>query len=251
MRASRAVVRLAALVAFAAAGLAPLPGQSVLSDLDTLLGRAGLDHVSPALEVLLLLTLLAVAPTLLVLTTSFTRVIVVLSFLRSAIATQNVPPNQVLVALALFLTFFIMAPVFQTIGQEALTPFLAGTIGEVEFWERAATPVRQFMLRQTREADLALFMGMAGMAEVDSPEHIPLYVLVPAFAISELKTAFQIGFLLFLPFLVLDMVVASSLMAMGMFMIPPMMVSLPFKLLLFVTVDGWHLVVQSLLTSFR
>lgn len=211
----------------------------------------GLEGVSPVIQIVVLLTALSVVPALLVLTTSFTRVVVVLSFLRNALATQNAPPNQVIIALALFLTFFVMAPVLQAVNENAITPYLAGSINETELWDRASGPLMDFMLRQTREADLALFMGMAGMGPVEGPEAIPFYVLAPAFAISELKTAFQIGFLLFLPFLVLDLVIGSSLMAMGMFMVPPMMVSLPFKLLLFVVVDGWHLVVQSLLTSFR
>ncbi len=237
--------------ALAAAGGLAAEGLPWLGELETAMGGMGLDAVSPVLQVLVLLTILSAIPAILILTTSFTRVVVVLSFLRSAIGTPQVPPNQVLIALALFLTFFTMAPVFQNVHEQALAPFLDGTLGQAELWPRASAPLHDFMLRQTREADLALFMGMAGLGPVDGPEAIPFHVLAPAFAISELKTAFQIGFLLFLPFLVLDLAVASTLMAMGMFMIPPMMVSLPFKLLLFVVVDGWHLVIKSLVESFR
>ncbi|MDQ7793178.1 MAG: flagellar type III secretion system pore protein FliP [bacterium] len=244
MKLSRGVFNLLGLMALVGAAGGQLP---FLEGLESALGP----ELAPVLQILVLLTVLSVVPALLILTTSFTRVVIVLSFLRNALATQNAPPNQVIVALALFLTFFIMAPVFQAINGEAIAPYVAGSINEAQLWERATAPLADFMLRQAREADLALFLGMAGIGPVDGPGDVPFYVLAPAFAISELKTAFQIGFLLFLPFLVLDLVIGSSLMAMGMFMIPPMMVSLPFKLLLFVMVDGWHLVVGSLVTSFR
>ncbi|MGB9660810.1 MAG: flagellar type III secretion system pore protein FliP [Moorellaceae bacterium] len=206
--------------------------------------------VVDTLRLLVLLTVLALVPALLLLTTCFTRIIVVLSFVRSALATQQVPPNQVLIGLALFLTFFIMAPVYNQVKAQALDPYLAGQISQEEALARGAKPLREFMYRQTREKDLALFVRMSGMPEPRSRDDVPLYVLIPAFVISELKTAFQMGFLIYIPFLIIDLVIASTLMAMGMFMVPPVMISLPFKLMLFVLVDGWYLVVKSLLESF-
>lgn len=211
----------------------------------------GPEQVSTGIQLLLLLTVLSLAPSILVLMTSFTRIIVVLSFVRSALATHQMPPNQVLVGLALFLTIFIMAPVWQAVYADAWIPYSEGQISQEEAFERAGEPVREFLLKHTREKDLALFLDYTGHEQVDNPEDIPLYVLVPAFAISELKTAFQIGFAIYLPFIIIDMVVASTLMSMGMLMLPPMMISLPFKVLLFVLVDGWHLVVKSLLLSFN
>jgi len=202
-------------------------------------------EISGTLQMLFLLTVL-----LLMLLTSFTRIVVVLSFVRSALSTQQTPPNQVLIGLALFLTFFVMAPVYADINRNALQPYLASTLPLDEALERAEAPVRQFMLKQTREKDLALFSALARI-EVDRPEDVPTYALIPAFVISELKTAFQIGFVIFVPFIVIDMVVASTLMSMGMLMLPPMMISLPFKILLFVLVDGWHLITRSLVTSFK
>jgi len=207
-------------------------------------------EVVDTLELLAMLTVLSLAPAILVLTTSFTRIIVVLSFLRNALATQQTPPNQVLVGLALFLTFFIMAPVYQEINQGAIQPYLAEELTYEEAYQKAQVPLREFMLQETREKDLALFVNMADVPRPEGPEDVALTTLVPAFVISELKTAFTMGFLIYLPFLIIDMVVASILMAMGMFMVPPVMISLPFKLLLFVMVDGWHLVVKSLLEGF-
>jgi flagellar biosynthetic protein FliP len=209
------------------------------------------EEVSGALKLLLVLTVLAVAPAILILMTSFTRIVVVLSFVRNALATQQMPPNQVLVGLALFLTFYVMAPVWTQVNETALQPYLAGEISQEEAVELGAKPVRDFMLRQTREKDLALFLGIGGLPKPETPADLPTYVIVPAFCLSELKTAFQIGFLIFVPFLVIDMVVASTLMSMGMLMLPPMMISLPFKILLFVLVDGWNLITRSLLLSFR
>ena len=208
-------------------------------------------EVSSTLQILLGLTILSLAPSILVLMTSFTRIVIVLSFLRNALGTQQMPPNQVLIGLALFLTFFIMAPVFNQINVDAWQPYQAGQISQSEALRRGTEPLRQFMLKTTREKDLALFVHLSGREEPQGPEDIPTYVLIPAFVISELKTAFQMGFMLYVPFLVIDMVVASTLMSMGMMMLPPMLLSLPFKILLFVLVDGWHLVVQSLITSFR
>jgi len=202
-------------------------------------------------QILILLTVLSLAPAILIMLTSFTRVVVVLSFLRSALSLQQMPPNQVLVGLALFLTVFIMAPVWQDVNRDALQPYLAGEIDQSQALARAEAPLRDFMLRQTRPQDLALFLRLAGQPQPAGPGDVPLWMLVPAFATSELKTAFQMGFILFVPFLVIDMVVASTLMSMGMLMLPPMMVSLPFKLLLFVLVDGWDLLVRSLVTSFH
>jgi flagellar biosynthetic protein FliP len=208
-------------------------------------------QLSTSLQILFMMTILSLAPAILVMMTSFTRIIIVLSFLRHALATQNMPPNQVLIGLALFLTFFIMLPTWNQINQDALQPYLAGKLQQEEALEKAVQPIRTFMFKQTREKDLALFVNLAKMPRPKTYRDISTLTLLPAFAISELKTAFQIGFLLFIPFVVIDMIVASSLMAMGMMMLPPMMISLPFKLLLFVLADGWYLVVQSLILSFK
>lgn len=204
------------------------------------------------LQILFILTVISLVPVLLIMMTSFTRIIIVLSFVRNALATQHVPPNQVLIGLALFLTFFVMSPVFVDINQNALQPYIAGEITLEQGVERAMEPLREFMLKQTRQKDLALFLNLLGQdQEVASAAQIPNRALMPAFMISELKTAFQMGFMLFIPFLIIDMVVASTLMSMGMMMLPPVMISLPFKILLFIMVDGWNLIVQSLLTGFR
>lgn len=208
------------------------------------------ENVSTTIQLLLLLTVLSIAPSILILMTCFTRIVIVLSFVRTSLATQQMPPTQVLISLALFLTFFIMAPTFSEINDEAIAPFLDGEIGQEEAFDRAALPLKEFMSAHTREKDLALFMGYGGLERPETIDDIPLTALVPAFAISELKTAFQIGFMVFVPFLVIDMIVASILMSMGMMMLPPVMISLPFKILLFVLVDGWYLVVKSLLLSF-
>jgi flagellar biosynthesis protein FliP len=208
------------------------------------------DNVSTSVKLLLLLTVLSIAPSILILLTCFTRVIIVLSFVRTALATQQMPPNQVIIGLSLFITFFIMAPTFQEVNNEALTPLFNEEINLEEAYERAATPFKEFMSAHTRQKDLALFLEYAKVDRPEKIEDIPLTALVPAFAISEIKTAFQIGFMIFIPFLVIDMIVASVLMSMGMMMLPPVMISLPFKILLFVLVDGWYLVVKSLLQSF-
>lgn len=207
-------------------------------------------NVSTSVRLLLLLTVLSLAPSILILMTCFTRIIIVLSFVRTSLATQQMPPNQVLIGLALFLTFFIMAPTFSEINEKALTPLFNEEIGLEEAYDKASLPFKEFMSKHTRQKDLALFLDYAKMEKPESVEDIPLTALVPAFAISEIKTAFQIGFMIFIPFLVIDMVVASILMSMGMMMLPPVMISLPFKILLFVLVDGWYLVVKSLLQSF-
>ncbi len=207
--------------------------------------------LSTALQLVVLLTVLSLAPAILIMLTSFTRIIVVLSFVRSSLATQQMPPNQVLIGLALFLSFFVMAPTLQEVNSQAIQPYLSGEISQEIAMDKGMDPLRDFMFKQTREKDLALFVTMANMDRPNNFADIPNYVLIPSFIISELKTAFQIGFVIFVPFLVIDMVVASALMSMGMMMLPPMMISLPFKILLFVLVDGWGLVVQSLIMSFR
>ncbi|PMC38449.1 flagellar biosynthetic protein FliP [Bacillus sp. UMB0899] len=208
------------------------------------------EDVSTSVKLLLLLTVLSIAPSILILMTCFTRIIIVLSFVRTSLATQSMPPNQVLIGIAMFLTFFIMAPTFSQVNEQALTPLFNEEIGLEEAYEKAAIPFKEFMSKHTRQKDLALFLNYAGIENPESIEDIPLTALVPAFAISEIKTAFQIGFMIFIPFLVIDMVVASILMSMGMMMLPPVMISLPFKILLFVLVDGWYLIVKSLLQSF-
>ncbi|MCF2937019.1 flagellar type III secretion system pore protein FliP [Paenibacillus alkaliterrae] len=204
-----------------------------------------------ALSILLLITVLSVAPAILVLMTSFTRIVIVLGFVRTSLGTQQMPPNQVIIGLAMFLTFFIMAPTFSQVNEAALQPYLKGEISQTEAFEQASIPMKKFMFSHTREKDLLLFMNYTKTEKPSSYEDIPLTVLIPAYAISELKTAFQMGFMIFIPFLVIDMIVASTLMAMGMMMLPPVMISLPFKLLLFVLVDGWYLIVKSLLLSFN
>ncbi|MCS0673090.1 flagellar biosynthetic protein FliP [Cytobacillus firmus] len=208
------------------------------------------ENVSTSVKLFLLLTVLSLAPSILILMTCFTRIVIVLSFVRTALATQQMPPNQVLIGLSLFLTFFIMAPTMQEVNEQALTPLFNEEINLEEAYEKASIPFKEFMSAHTRQKDLALFLEYSGAEAPSSIEDIPLTSLVPAFAISEIKTAFQIGFMIFIPFLVIDMVVASVLMSMGMMMLPPVMISLPFKILLFVLVDGWYLVVKSLLQSF-
>ncbi|RJX16964.1 MAG: flagellar biosynthetic protein FliP [Desulforudis sp.] len=206
-------------------------------------------EVVDSVRLFILLTVLSLLPALLIMVTSFTRIIVVLAFLKQATGAVQAPPGVVLVGLALFLTVFIMTPVYSEINETAIQPFMAAEIDQVEAQERASAPLRTFMLKQTRDKDLELFISLSG---VENPvrETLPLSTVIPAFIISELKTAFQMGFMLYLPFLIIDMVVASILLSMGMFMLPPVMISLPFKLLLFVLVDGWYLVVRSLVESF-
>ncbi len=206
--------------------------------------------VSTSVKLLLLLTVLSLAPSILILLTSFTRIVVVLSFVRNGLATNQMPPNQVIIGLALFMTFFIMAPVFYQVNEDALQPLFNDEISLEEAYERASVPFKEFMSKHTRQKDLQLFLDYAEADPPESIEDIPLTTLVPAYVISELKTAFQMGFMIFIPFLVIDMVVSSVLMSMGMMMLPPVMISLPFKILLFVLVDGWYLVVKSLLQSF-
>jgi len=207
-------------------------------------------EVAATVQIFLLLTVLSLAPSLLIMTTSFTRIVVVLSFLRTAMGTQQAPSNQIILALSLFLTFFIMTPVWQQINQEAYQPFKSGVISQEQAFAKAVAPVRKFMLTQTREKDLALFVSLSKQERPRNADEIPTLTIIPAFMISELRTAFQIGFLIYIPFIVIDMVVASVLMSMGMMMLPPVMISMPFKILLFVLVDGWGLVIGSLVKSF-
>jgi len=209
------------------------------------------DQVVDSIKLLTLLTLLSLAPAFLIMMTSFARIIIVLSLLRNALGVPMVPTNQIIIGLTLFLTIFIMAPTYKLINEQAIGPYQNNQISLEEAQALGAGPLRDFMLRQTREKDLGLFISLAGMEKPERPEDVPLHVVIPSFVISELKTAFEIGFLIFVPFLVIDMAVASILMSMGMFMLPPIMIALPFKLLLFVMVDGWYLVVKSLVESFR
>jgi flagellar biosynthetic protein FliP len=214
------------------------------------LGGDERQQVSTGLQLVALLTVLSIAPALLVLLTSFTRIVIVLSFLKRALATGSQPSAQVLVSLALFLTFFIMAPVWQRMHAEGLKPYMEEEIGAQEALTKGLKPLRDFMWSQTREKDLALFVYVSKMERPETIDDVPTHVLIPAFVLSELRTAFTMGFVLFLPFLVIDMVVASVLLSMGMMMLPPVMVSLPFKILLFIMVDGWYLMMRSLIASF-
>jgi len=226
------------------AGDAILPGIIVETNAE------GQQEYSLTLQILALMSLLTVLPALFLVMTSFTRIIIVLSILRMAIGTNQTPPNQVLLGLALFLTLFIMAPVFTQINDEAIQPYLNDQADFVQAFEVAQQPLREFMLKQTRESDIELFAEISGQQELDGPESVPMQLLIPAFLTSELKTAFQIGFLLFVPFVVIDLVVASVLMALGMMMLSPMMISLPFKIMMFVLIDGWALILGTLATSF-
>ena len=209
------------------------------------------EQVASTLQVIGVLTLATIAPAILMMTTSFVRIVVIIGFLRNALATQNVPPNQVVISLAIFLTFYIMAPYWSQANDNGLQPYLAGQISQEEAIDNVLEPMREFMFRQTRESDLALFVNLSDAERPESQEDVSTFVLIPAFMISELKTAFQIGFMLYVPFIVIDMIVATTLMSMGMMMLPPVMISLPFKILLFVMIDGWHLLIRSIIVSFR
>jgi flagellar biosynthetic protein FliP len=243
----RLVFILAVLSILAASAL---PAAAQGPSLSVNMGQGGPDQTATIIQIVLLLTVLTLAPAILVMMTSFTRLLVVFSFLRHAMGTQTMPPNQILIGLALFLTFYIMAPVWTQIEQQAYKPYMADEITQQEALNRAKVPVRDFMFKNTREKDLALFMQIADQDRPANHGDVPLSSLIPAFVISELKTAFTIGFILYVPFLIIDMVVASVLLSMGMMMLPPIMISLPFKLMLFVLVDGWNLVVGSLVNSF-
>jgi flagellar biosynthetic protein FliP len=207
-------------------------------------------QVAVVMQLFLLMTVLSLAPSILIMLTSFTRIAIVFSLLRQAMGTNQLPPNQVVIGLSLFLTFYVMAPVWQQVNQDALQPLIAKEINQTQALEKALGPIRKFMISQTREKDLALLVNVAKMQRPANIGEVPTTVLIPSFIISELKTAFQIGFMLYVPFLIIDMVVASVLLSMGMMMLPPIMVSLPFKLMIFVLADGWHLIVGSLVKSF-
>lgn len=236
--------------------LAALASGCVAADGTTTLPSGGLGGAtSPGgatngVQLLVLLTVLSVAPALLIMVTSFTRTILVLSLVRNAIGVPQLPPNQVLLGLAFLLTVFVMAPVWKVVNTEALQPYVAGELPQAEALKRAEAPIRKFMLAQTRESDLTLFVNLSKEPRPNTVDDVPTYVVIPAFLISELKTAFLMGFIIFVPFLVIDIVVSSALLAMGMMMLPPVVVSLPFKILLFVLVDGWGLIIGSLVSSF-
>jgi len=234
------------------AQVAPPPGGTQVPVFSINLGNSGgSEQVSTALKIILLITVISLAPALLITVTSFTRTIIVLSFLRQAMGIQQVPPNQVLVGLALFLTFFVMSPVVDQVYINAYEPYAAEQISAEVALEAAEQPLREFMLKYTREDDLGLFLSIAHQPRPNRVEDIPFRSLVPAFMISELKTAFEIGFMIYIPFLIIDIIVASILLAMGMMVLPPMMISLPLKLMLFVLVDGWRLIIESLVRSFQ
>ena len=230
--------------AIAAAQNAPVPAFDFIRE------ARNPKEVTLSLQLALLLTILSLAPSLLIMTTCFTRIAIVLTFLKQAMGSRDLPPNQIIVGLALFLTAFIMMPVWKDINQNALAPYTAGAISQQQAFRAGAEPLKKFMLKQTRDKDIALFIYAAKIPKPRSAEQVPLSVLIPAFILSELKTAFIIGFVLYIPFLIIDMVVASILMSMGMMMLPPAMVSLPFKLIVFVLIDGWYLVIKSLVGSF-
>jgi len=211
----------------------------------------GPKDVALSMQILFLLTILTLAPAIIMMMTAFTRVVIVLDFIKRALSLQQMPPNQVIVGFSIFLTFFIMAPTLTKINEEALQPYLKGRINNEAFFEKGIGPLRSFMFRQTREKDIALFIQLAKIQKPKNQKEVPTYCLIPAFMISELKRAFEIGIFIFIPFIVIDMIVASALMAMGMIMLPPVMISLPFKIILFILVDGWNLLTYELVRSFR
>ena len=231
-------------------GLAAFAGAADAQTLSLDLGEGGGEATARIVQLIVLIAILSLAPSILVMMTSFVRIIVVLSFLRTALGTQQTPPNQVLVSLALFITAFIMMPTFERAYDEGIEPLIAGQITEIDAFERVSQPFREFMLNQVREQDLELFVDIGGISLEDTGDAMPMQVLIPAFMISELRRAFEIGFLIFVPFLIIDMVVSSILMAMGMMMLPPIIIALPFKIIFFVLVDGWYLIVGSLVRSF-
>ena len=241
----------ALLTALLVLALPEAHAQQVLPGVTASPGANGTTNYSVPIQTLLFFTFLSFLPAMLLMMTGFTRIVIVMSLLRMALGTANSPPNQVIIGLSMFLTFFIMAPVFDRVYENAYLPFSNNEIEFQEMTERASVPMKDFMLKQTREPDLALFMRLGKVENVENPEDVPLRVLIPAFVTSELKTAFQIGFMIFLPFLVIDLIVASVLMSMGMMMLSPMLISLPFKIMLFVLVDGWTLLVGSLVASFE
>jgi len=240
------IVPLALILLFA---MVPSAHALSLPDISVDIGD-GEENGTGSLTILLLITVISLAPALLIMMTSFTRITIVFGFLKMSLGTNNFPPSQVLVGLAMFLTFFIMAPTISTVNDVALQPYIQGEITQDQALDAASKPIKEFMMKHTREKDLLLFINYTGAERPATVDDLSLTVLVPAFAISELKTAFQMGFMIYIPFLVIDMIVASVLMSMGMMMLPPVMIALPFKILLFVLVDGWNLVVRSILLSF-
>ncbi len=228
----------------------PMPSLSDVNRLIARMDEASSDTMATPIKIVLLLGFLSVIPAVLILTTSFTRIVIVMAFIRQALSTRGVPPNQVIIGLSLFLSLFVMAPVMGRINTRAIQPYLAGDMNTDDALAEGLEPLRDFMFQQSNEADLALFVDMSRIATPEGPADVPTHVLIPAFVISELKRAFELGFVLFLPFLLVDLIVASVLLSMGMIMLPPVMISAPLKILLFVLVDGWHLIVESLLLSF-
>ena len=240
------ILALSLITATAAAAPIALPSVNV-----DIASSQNPEDLSATIQLMVALTVLTIAPSILLMTTAFIRIVVVLSFLRQAMSTQTTPPNMIIISLALFMTFYIMAPYWTEMNDNGLQPYLNGQITQEQALENIVNPMREFMFKQTRESDLALFVNLADAPRPESQEDVSTFTLIPAFVISELKTAFQIGFMIYIPFIVIDMIVATTLMSMGMMMLPPVMISLPFKILLFVMVDGWHLLIQSLITSFK
>ncbi|MGB3367879.1 MAG: flagellar type III secretion system pore protein FliP [Acidaminobacteraceae bacterium] len=226
-------------------------GDFTLPTVDISLGGEAGENPASTVQIIVLLTVLSIAPSILIMMTSFTRIIIIFSFLRKALSLQTTPPNQVIIALALFLTFFVMRPTFDEININAYQPFAAGEITQAVALEETVKPLKTFMLRQVRTKDLALFADIAGIESIENFDDVTMTALIPAFMISELKTGFEVGFLLFMPFIVIDMIVASTLMALGMVMLPPVMIAMPFKILLFVLVDGWNLIVEKIVLTIR
>ena len=226
-------------------------GEFTIPNVDISIGGDEGENPASTVQILVLLTVLSIAPSILIMMTCFTRIIIIFSFLRKALSLQTTPPNQVIIALALFLTFFIMSPTIEEINENAYKPFAAGEISQEVALDEAIKPLKTFMLKQVRTKDLALFADIAGIESIENFDEVSMSALIPAFMISELKTGFEVGFLLFLPFIVIDMIVASTLMALGMMMLPPVMISMPFKILLFVLIDGWNLIVQKVVLTIR
>ena len=249
LRRRRWALLLAALLLLGATGCVEADGTTTIPTVEVGDGTEG-GGAAQGVQLLVLLTVLSLAPAMLVMVTSFTRIVIVLSLVRSAMGVPSLPPNQVLIGIAFLLTVFIMAPVWKTVNDDALQPYLAGELSQAEAMERAEAPVRRFMLAQTRESDLALFVSMSTDERPETVDDVPTYVVIPSFIVSELKTAFQMGFIIFVPFLIIDIVISAALLSMGMMMLPPSVISLPFKILLFVLVDGWSLILGSLVTSF-
>ncbi len=253
---SKRVIFIVLLVMVAGAGIAygqdvgglRMPIPKITFDIKE---AAGPREVALSLQILFLLTILTLAPAIIMMMTAFTRVVIVMDFIKRALSLQQMPPNQVIVGFSIFLTFFIMAPTFSKINEEALQPYLKGRIDNETFFEKGMDPLRTFMFKQTREKDIALFIRLAKLPKPKTEKDVPTHCLIPAFMISEMKRAFEIGIYIFIPFIVIDMIVASALMAMGMIMLPPIMISLPFKIILFVLVDGWNLLTYELVRSFR